>query len=85
MTKKHKKQSQHIVIGVAISMIIIVFAWLAWFYPANNIKDDKKGGFNNFAKEILNSLSIFADKTEDNKEIDVNDLRERVFGDTIAR
>lgn len=81
-----KKEQTQITIGVIISMIIIVFAWIIWFYPANSTKISQQDkGFKNFAKDIINSLTIFQDKSEPQEQVNIDDLRERVFGDTIAR
>lgn len=86
MSKKQKKEQMQILISVALSMIIIISMWAIWFYPASPATNNKSSlGFTKFTKDIINSLSIFQDKSNKEAEIDVDDLRERVFGDTIER
>ncbi|MBU2575744.1 hypothetical protein KKF64_01480 [Patescibacteria group bacterium] len=86
MSKKQKKEQMQILISVALSMIIIISMWAIWFYPASISTNNKSSlGFTKFTKDIINSLSIFQDKSNKEAEIDVDDLRERVFGDKIER
>jgi len=81
-----QKEQMQILISVILSMVIIIAIWLIWFFPIEKTETKQSSnGFTKFAKEIINSFSIFEDKTYKKTEVDVNDLRERVFGDTIER
>jgi ammonia channel protein AmtB len=85
--KTRKKESHHILLGVVIAMILVLIAWLFWFYPSalKNVGDDGSA-YSNFKSQIQESLSVFKPATSlTPQNIDVDDLRERVFGDSIKK
>ena len=64
-------------------------AWALWFYPQNNDGLDKQGiaSYRQVAEKIKDALSIFnaQKQTARTNSVDIDDLRARVFGDTVAR
>jgi len=80
----NKKNSRKLAICVIATMAIIITVWGAWFYP----KEIKKqsNSFESFTKSIEKAFSIF--KKEEQKQEqspDIQDLRQRVFGDKIEK
>ena len=79
--------------AVAICMVIIVIIWGVWFYP-NSLKtvqnEEAQNKYINFKNTITNSFSIFdKNKTktlnESEENLDVEYLRQRVYGDSANR
>lgn len=85
MNTKQKNETKKILLASAGTMFVIVFAWYAWFYPKENTS--KSSEYEKFKQEIKSAFSVFKseEKKQDNPEVDVNDLRQRVFGDAIVR
>lgn len=90
MKRKRTKHSNYMLLVVIIGMAIIVAAWGIWFFPKTQISDAETGiNFANFKRDVLKSFSVFAPlepKTENKvNKVNIDDLRARVFGDTIER
>jgi len=80
-----KKESFQILTAVLASMIVIITIWGIFFFPSQENKKNSSG-FIKFARELTSALTIFQDpKAQEPEQIDINDLRERVFGDKIER
>jgi len=86
-----KKQSPKIWIAVIASMAVIIAIWGIWLYPSSlklTRNEEAQSKFLEFKNKLNNAFSIFdnsiADTTNED-EIDIDDLRERVFGDTTKR
>jgi|TARA_B100001971_G_C18151477_1_gene516052 hypothetical protein len=85
-----KKQSPKIWIAVIASMAVIVAIWGLWLYPSS-IKltrdQEAQSKFLDFKNKLNSAFSIFdkENSTPVSEEVDIQDLRERVFGDTTKR
>ena len=68
-------------------MIVIITVWAIWFFPkTDSSASNRDTNYGNFKKDILNSFSVFNNsKDKEDIKVNVNDLRARVFGDTIER
>ena len=67
-------------------MMFIISVWSIWFFPSYGTSDTDDITFESFKRDILKSFSVFAPESPktDNK-VNIDDLRSRVFGDSIKR
>jgi len=85
MNAKQKNETKKIFLASSGTMLVIIFAWYAWFYPKE--RADKSSEYEKFKQDIKSAFSIFKSegKKSDALEVDVDKLRQRVFGDTSAK
>jgi|GEM_PF-1407027 len=74
------------------SVLIIAVLWATVFYPASLKKSSNSSAqqFNEFRNKINNAFSIFkksepAEANKPSSDAEIQDLRERVFGDSVKR
>ncbi|MEK7189043.1 MAG: hypothetical protein AAB671_00860 [Patescibacteria group bacterium] len=85
-TNKRVTHTHYMLLAIVAAMAVIISAWSMWFLPAET---DRAGGgatFKDFKYDVLKSFSILnpAPKKTEGK-VNIDDLRSRVFGDTIER
>jgi len=84
-TNKHIKHSRYILLVIILAMTVIISAWSIWFFPRETERTGETA-FKNFTHDVLESFSVFAPKPQKTKDkINVDDVRSRVFGNTIKR
>jgi len=87
--RKEKNNHLKMWAAVFVCMAVIVTIWGVWLYPKSlkiSQDDESQSKFLNFKKTITNSFSIFEtnkkDIPDEEQELDIEYLRQRVFGES---
>ncbi|OGY92197.1 MAG: hypothetical protein A3H70_00915 [Candidatus Komeilibacteria bacterium RIFCSPLOWO2_02_FULL_48_11] len=92
MKKISPNNSSQLWLWVTASALVIVILWATVFYPASlkKVSRSSQQQFSEFRNKINDAFTIFKKRqpteTENsNPNAEIQDLRERVFGDSIKR
>ena len=73
-------------ITIITAMALIVLAWSIWFFPAADTSEANEMTFKSFTHDVLKSFSVFSpEPPKADSKVNIDDLRSRVFGDTVTR
>lgn len=85
MSHKRSKHATRMLATIIVAMTLIVSAWSIWFFPRERASQTGERSFRMFANDVLKSFSVFAPEEPAPDKVNLDDLRSRVFGDSIER